>query len=112
MNQLTRNVISGGLLAFASAAALAAGAGQPPSDSGKAERSDMQSGTSAGVREAGSSGASGSNPSQAEEPTGAPGTTGRSGATTTRGPNDVVDKPKGMDQPAGSVPPDRNTTTR
>lgn len=107
MSQLMKSMIGGVLLAFASTAAIAAGAGQTTPDTGKAESGEMKSGASSGATT--SSGASGNDPSRAEEPTGAPGTAGRSGATTSKDPNDVVDKPKGMDQPAGSVPSDQNT---
>lgn len=109
-----QNLISSVLLGCASTMALAAGAGHAMSDTSKTERSEMTSGATrgAGTGESSSSGASGGNPSRAVEPTGARGTEGRSGATTTRNPNDVVDKPKGMDQPAGSVSPERNSTTR
>lgn len=105
-------VLSGVLLGCASTMALAAGTGHAASDTGKAERGEMTSGTNAGAGHSSSSGTSGSDPSQAAEPTGARGTEGRSGATTTRNPNDVVDKPKGMDQPAGSVPSEQNSTAR
>lgn len=112
MYGLISRIIGGTLLVLASATVFGAGAGQEGADKEKAASGSMAPGAGSSGNAATSSGASGSDPSKAAEPTGARGTEGKSGATTAQNPNDVVDKPKGMDQPAGSVAPDKNSTTR